>query len=78
MESPSVPFMLKFFFYTTTNILLVVEFENILQKMYPLDFKWKKIHQLLKYAFRSVYQNFGLKFLLIFYDNWRSFPFFIV
>ena len=41
MESP-VPFMLKFFFYTTTNILLVVELENILQEMYTLDFQLKK------------------------------------
>ena len=42
MESPSVPFMLKCFFYTTANILLVVKFENILQEMYTLDFKLKK------------------------------------
>ena len=42
MESPSVPFMLKFFFYTAANILLVVKFENILQEIYTLDFKLKK------------------------------------
>ena len=42
MESPSVPFMLTFFFYTAANILLVVKFENILQEIYTLDFKLKK------------------------------------
>ena len=42
MESLSVPFMLKFFFYTAANILLLVKFEDILQEMYTLDFRLKK------------------------------------
>ena len=41
MESSSVRFMLNIFFFTTPNILLVVEFENILQEIYTLNFQLK-------------------------------------